>query len=160
MCVRRPRVCSLVLSELVPFLCDVWRPLVPLSFHLSHHSLTVAHLHSWGRIAPGQVIFSSASVEQRNIFSHQVSLCSVFHLCSPSLGGTCWGKYRQWTRELYSSSHPSKCMTFLCAFIHFLTFDFRNLCPRLGVTYRFRLSLSPGPWGTEGKVTSWSPDHM
>lgn len=44
-------------------------PLVPLSFHLSHHSLTVTHLHCQGRITPGQAIFSPASVVRRHHFS-------------------------------------------------------------------------------------------
>lgn len=103
---------------------------VPLSFRLSHHSLTVTHLHCQGRITPGQAIFSSASVGQRNnisvVFFLLVCLVDfvvlvwfdlawvfvwfwflakhLYHLLSLLLNkfyDTHWNDHRQCTRELF-----------------------------------------------------------
>lgn len=68
--VRRPRVplshsfeCSHPFSVMSGIFSS---PLVPLPFHLTHHSLTEAHLHCQGRITPGQSVFSSSSLAKRN----------------------------------------------------------------------------------------------
>lgn len=50
-------------------------PFVPLSFHWSHHSLTVTHLHRRGGVTPEQAVFSSASVQRERIL---VDLFFVF----------------------------------------------------------------------------------
>lgn len=42
-------------------------PFVPLSFHWSHHSSTVAHLPCRGGVAPQQAVFSLASVQRENL---------------------------------------------------------------------------------------------
>lgn len=92
-----PKCRCLILQNSRPFsvMSGIFSSLVPLPFHLTHHSLTEAHLHRRGRITPGQAVCSSSSGVKRNAekeFSFsQISFSSLIlsHallVCRHSLG--------------------------------------------------------------------------
>lgn len=142
-------------TRLLSLWCLTFLVLVPLPFHLTHRSLTEAHLHCQGRITPGQA-FACHPLWWRGMHRNNLDFPKSLY---PLWFFSCFAGLQAFTRAATDNApenffHLALFFSFfaLCPSHHCLTSYCQSLHSILGDAEYSHFHFNHGLWGLEGNL--------